>query len=82
MITASKNELRVAIYQYQARDELPSERLQRLGQTLQQLGQAGADLLVCPELFLSGYNVGSRVAECSESRNGSFAALINGIKQS
>ena len=76
MITTSKKELRVAIYQYQARDELPSERLQHLSQTLQQLGKGGADLLVCPELFLSGYNVGKRVVEYSESRNGSFAAQV------
>ncbi|MBF0277736.1 MAG: carbon-nitrogen hydrolase family protein [SAR324 cluster bacterium] len=70
------NQLQVAIYQYQARSENPGQRLQRLEGALRQLGISGADLLVCPELFLSGYNVGNRIADWSEPSSGLFAGKV------
>ncbi|MGB0385977.1 MAG: carbon-nitrogen hydrolase family protein [Ardenticatenaceae bacterium] len=82
MMTTVASELRVAIYQYEARSpgkggaESPRDRLHRLAETLEQVGQGGVDLLVCPELFLSGYNVGERVALLSESSDGPFAAQV------
>lgn len=65
--------LRVAIYQYAARDETPADRLTRLDTALAGLGKGGADLMVCPELFLSGYHVGRRIAETAEPLDGPFA---------
>src|SRR6185436_6193904 len=67
-----KQALRVAIYQYRCREEAPLERLSRLDQVLG--AQDGdLDLVICPELFLSGYNVGDRIRRLAEPRAGPFA---------
>ena len=64
--------LRAAIYQCECRDEAPVERLQRLDRMLD--GHGGKlDLVICPELFLSGYNVGDRIRQLSEPQDGPFA---------
>lgn len=66
-----KQILRAAIFQYRCRDEAPLERLARLDQVL---GAAGdLDLVICPELFLSGYNVGDKVRRLAEPQDGPFA---------
>jgi 5-aminopentanamidase len=64
--------LRAAIYQYECRDESPAERLQRLDRMLDAHG-GKLDLVICPELFLSGYNVGDRIRQLAEPQNGPFA---------
>lgn len=64
--------LRAAIYQYECRDETPAERLQRLDRMLD--GHGGKpDLVICPELFLSGYNVGDKIRQLAEPQGGAFA---------
>jgi predicted amidohydrolase len=69
--------LRVAIFQYQARDEQPSDRIARLSAELERPGIGALDLVLCPELFLSGYNVGSaRVQACAEPADGPAARAI------
>lgn len=65
--------LRLAVYQYAARDESPDTRLRRLDDVLGATRDGPFDLVVCPELFLSGYNVGAKVADLSQPRDGSFA---------
>jgi predicted amidohydrolase len=64
--------LRAAIYQYECRDESPAERLARLDRKLEAAG-GELDLVVCPELFLSGYNVGDRIRQLAEPQGGPFA---------
>jgi predicted amidohydrolase len=64
--------LHAAIYQYACCDEPPLERLARLDAALNANPDA-LDLVVCPELFLSGYNVGDRVRTLAEPRDGAFA---------
>jgi predicted amidohydrolase len=64
--------LRAAIYQYECRDEPPAQRLQRLDQRLAAHGD-DLDLVICPELFLSGYNVGDKIRELADPQGGSFA---------
>ena len=64
--------LRAAIYQYECRDESPAERLQRLDRVLEADG-GKLDLVICPELFLSGYNVGDRIRHLAEPQGGPFA---------
>lgn len=64
--------LRTAIFQYSARDEPPERRLERLHDALRAPGQGPFDLVVCPELFLSGYNVGAQVAELAQPVDGAF----------
>jgi len=70
---------RVAIWQYQARDEMPADRIARLETVLSGLGAGTTDLLCCPELFLSGYNVGSRVRERAEPSDGASAQAIGAL---
>ena len=64
--------LRAAIYQYECRDESPAARLQRLDQMLA-VHERELDLVICPELFLSGYNVGDKIRQLAEPRDGPFA---------
>lgn len=64
--------LRAAIYQYRCRQESPRERLARLDRMLDE-AHGAFDLVICPELFLSGYNVGDQVRRLAEPQDGSFA---------
>jgi 5-aminopentanamidase len=64
--------LRAAIYQYECRDESPAERLQRLDRMLDAHG-GKLDMVICPELFLSGYNVGDKIRQLAEPQDGPFA---------
>ena len=40
-----------------------------------------ADLLLLPELFLTGYNIGANVKEWSETANGVYAKIIAALCQ-
>jgi len=62
--------LKAGIFQSNGEGLKPVERLANLEETIagQQL-----DLVVCPELFMSGYNVGSRLHELAEPADGPFA---------
>jgi predicted amidohydrolase len=64
--------LRAAIYQYRCREEAPLDRLSRLDQVLE-AHDGEVDLVICPELFLSGYNVGDQVRHLAEPQAGPFA---------
>jgi predicted amidohydrolase len=72
------NIVRAAIYQYRCRDEAPAERLQRLDQALAAV-EGELDLVICPELFLSGYNVGDRIRRLAEPRTGAFAEAASAL---
>lgn len=65
--------LKVGIYQPAARDEAPAARLARLETVLAGLGQGALDLLICPELYLSGYHIGDQVPARAEASDGPFA---------
>ena len=64
--------LRAAIYQYECRDEAPAARLERLDKMLS-AHRGELDLVICPELFLSGYNVGDKIRKLAEPHGGVFA---------
>ena len=61
--------LRAAIFQYECRDESPAERLQRLDRMLD-AHSGRLDLVICPELVLSGYNVGDKIRQLAEPQGG------------
>ena len=42
------------VFQYEMRQETPKDRINRLEQAMTKANQK-TDLLVCPELFMSGY---------------------------
>lgn len=46
---------------------LPDQRVQRLGDAI---AGAGLDLVICPELFLSGYDVGADLEQFAEAAHG------------
>jgi 5-aminopentanamidase len=62
--------LNVAIYQPEACEETPMDRLDRLEARLADAGPDAYDLLLCPELFLSGYDVGKKIEEYAEASDG------------
>jgi len=65
--------LKAGIFQSNGTGLRPAERLAKLAETIagQQL-----DLVVCPELFMSGYNVGSHLHKLAEPADGAFAQSV------
>lgn len=73
---AMKQNLKVAVYQSSARaDRSPGARLADLDRALAD-GAPSADLVVCPELFLSGYRAGERHHALAEPAGGPFAQAV------
>ncbi len=64
--------MQVGVFQCAAGGLTPDERIERLSVVL----DGSVDLLVCPELFLSGYNVGDKVVEYAQEQNGPLIAQI------
>ena len=67
--------INAGIFQYKMRDETPLRKVQRLEKELQQT--AGLDLIVCPELFLSGYGSFDKIKEFCEESDGEYAKKIS-----
>lgn len=68
--------LRLAVFQMEASDAPPCERLNRLETALQAVSESETDILVCPELFLSGYDVASRFDTLAEPADGPFGTAV------
>lgn len=68
--------LRLAVGQSPADLPTPQTRLDWLADTLPTVMAEGADLLLLPELFACGYNVGAQVAERAEPADGPTAQAI------
>ena len=67
--------INVGIFQYKMRNESPLRRVKRLESQLQ--NNKKIDLIVCPELFLSGYGSFSKIKEHCETSTGEFAQNIS-----
>jgi len=67
--------INAGIFQYKMRDEAPLKRVQRLEEKLQQTNRL--DLIVCSELFLSGYGSFEKIKEFSEESDGEYAKKIS-----
>lgn len=66
----------LALAQAPAEFDSPAERLDWLDSTLPDVTAQGADLLVLPELFACGYNIGDQIPARAEAQNGpTFAAM-------
>lgn len=70
---SDKAAITVGVYQPKARNEEPARRLERLARVLDDPAARQCSLLVCPELFLSGYFVDDKLHERAETPSGSFA---------
>ena len=68
--------MRVGVFQPSAGGLTPDERLARLELALQ--GKQ-LDLVVCPELFMSGYDVGDLLANLAEPCGGAFCSKIQAL---
>nr|WP_315849271.1 carbon-nitrogen hydrolase family protein [uncultured Rhodoferax sp.] len=56
--------------------------LQRLDQAAQQAAAAGAQVLVCPEMFLSGYAIGeAAVQQLAQPADGAWAQTVTSVAQ-
>jgi len=67
--------INAGIFQYKMRNESPSKRIERLEAQLQK--NDALDLIVCPELFLSGYGSFDKIKEYCEVSNGVHAKKIS-----
>ncbi|MEX3011572.1 carbon-nitrogen hydrolase family protein [Hoeflea sp. TYP-13] len=74
-----QDNLNVVVAQSPAELVGPSERLAWLETSIRSIGERGADLIVLPELFLTGYNVGDTVDEWAEGRDGNAFRQIAGL---
>ncbi|MCP5073633.1 MAG: carbon-nitrogen hydrolase family protein [Rhodobacteraceae bacterium] len=66
--------MRIGIFQPEAGKGEPSDRLRRLESAIE---ERGLDLVVCPELFMSGYDVGEDLRQLAQPRDGEFAEKIS-----
>lgn len=69
--------MRVALYQCEPLPLDVSGNLTRLERQAQAAAAQGAQLLVCPEMFLTGYNIGAKAcAELAQAQDGPAAQRI------
>ncbi|KTC60244.1 carbon-nitrogen hydrolase family protein [Pseudomonas savastanoi] len=74
--------MRIALYQCSPLPLDISGNLTRLEHQAQTAAEQGAQLLICPEMFLTGYNIGAlAVSELAQSQDGPAAARIAAIAQ-
>lgn len=69
--------MKAGVFQCAGGGLTPAQRLEKLAAILEQQNQQHAlDLLVCPELFMSGYAVGDALPALAEPVDGDFARQI------
>jgi len=71
----------LALFQSEALADTPVERLTRLETAAAKAAKKSADLLVTPELYMSGYNVGAAIKKRAEPRDGPFLSAAAEIAQ-
>jgi 5-aminopentanamidase len=69
--------LNIGIFQYEMQDEGPFEKISRLEEHLNK--NSDIDLLLCPELFISGYGSLEKINNYSETRKGQCAKKISNL---
>lgn len=68
--------MELAIFQSAGDGLTPDARLKMLESAIR--GQA-LDLVLCPELFMSGYNIGPKCHDLAEPHDGAFQAKVSGL---
>ncbi len=71
--------MQAGIFQCAGGGLTPAQRLKKLAVALEEQQNQGQllDLLVCPELFMSGYAVGDELSKLAESVDGAFAREVS-----
>jgi predicted amidohydrolase len=64
--------LRVAVFQSPSGTLAAGDRLAALDTAMRQAAAEGAGLLICPELYMSGYNIGDAIPARAEPADGPF----------
>ncbi len=72
----TRTPLTVGVLQTPASDDTPDERFAVLATAFDKAAARQCDLLICPELFLSGYFAGERLAAVAEPQDGPFARRV------
>ena len=70
---------RLAVAQSPAELDTPAKRLTWLRDVLPEIAASGADLVLLPELFACGYNIGDAVQDRAEATDGPTAGAIAGM---
>lgn len=71
--------LRVAIFQCALGGKSAEDRLHAIDDTLSNFERSPINLLVCPELFATGYNVGESLRTNAETVNGDFCTAVSAL---
>jgi predicted amidohydrolase len=72
--------MRVAVYQCESRPGDVAGNLDRLARAAEEAAGQGAELLISPEMFLTGYNIGrAAVRRMAEPPDGDSARAVSGI---
>jgi predicted amidohydrolase len=71
--------LNIGIFQYEMQNEDPFEKINRLESHLNNNDKL--DLVVCPELFISGYGNLDNINKFSENHDGEYAKKISALAQ-
>jgi predicted amidohydrolase len=75
--------MRLALYQCRSRPTEVAANLDRLAVAADTAAQQGADLLVCPEMFLTGYDIGvEAVRRLAQPADGDSARAVGEIARS
>ena len=69
--------LNIGIFQYEMQDESPDEKITRLGRLLEE--NSPLDLVICPELFISGYGSLEKINTYSEKSDGKYAKKMSAL---
>lgn len=71
--------LTLSIFQALARSQTPEAKLNWLDMAADRAAKGGSQVLVCPELYLSGYHAGDRLRERSQRHDGGYARQVGDI---
>lgn len=74
-------ELTLALFQHQSQPGDKAAQLNALRSAAAEASAAGAKLIVTPELFMAGYNIGAQALELAEAVDGPFLTDVSGIAQ-
>lgn len=73
---SSTGRLTVAVYQCAVGGLDTAARLAALRRALDRTETAEADIVICPELYMSGYNIGAAIERRAEAVDGPFAIAV------
>jgi 5-aminopentanamidase len=75
------NQLNISIFQATAREENPEYRLNWLDMAAERASGEGSQLLICPELSLSGYRVADKLEKRALTVLGEYSERVSEIAQ-